>query len=514
MSLHPRPPAHARWAVLAALAALLGPGRAAAQVTVTDVVGRMPLGEFNSFILTSSYKDWGNEPFIAVNPANTSQIAVSGFAYSYGSTGAPLWYSTDGGQTFGMRFSVTPAPQGSGPHDQVYQYDTAGTLHGVNLTNSGSTGFIYHGSTIDPSADGRGGRPPSVWTWTGGNLASSTGTSPDQPWIAVRGAGPAARVFAAYDNFNSSFGAVEERVAVSNDGGLTFSAPVAVSRGGQVGTFTNPGLRITADATGDKVYAIFGIGDSGLGGGVEHVNYRLNQSIDGGATWRYTNNSTNPGGLAIDSGNSSQIGGSFGGKNELRGNTTAVAVDAAGSHVYTVYGKRNASGVDQLFVAEFHPTNPNDLNSNLVAGSVTRISPAADPAALPSATVLSNGTLVVMYDSFTGGRYHIHVTKSTDSGASFTDQDVYNFDPSFITLNTPAFNDRSRALGDYQFLTSIGDQYFGVFAGQGNTNAGGIDTTGMIVPMMITETPVPEPAVPLLAAAGLVALMRRRSRVA
>jgi hypothetical protein len=469
-----------------------------AQVAIGDVVGRMPIAEFNTYIGSQTYRDWGNEPFIAVDPTNNNNVLVSAFAY--GTPGASVWYSTDGGTTFGIRFPITAPPSSSGgPNDQTFAYDGSGVVHTGMLTSFGPNQFVFHGSTPNPNNDGVNGHPATQWTWTGGNVASSTGAQPDQPWTVVRGSGASAKIFVAYDNFDSGFLNVEQRVAVSTNAGSSFSAPAPVSNGGRVGTTTNPGLRITADAAGTKVYSVFGIGTNNIGG-VQFVNYRLNESIDGGATWRYTASSSGPGGLVVDSGNSAQLGGSsFGGKNQLRGNTTAVAVDATGSHVYVVYGKRNGAGVDQLFMAEFHPTTPGDVTSDLVLRGTTLISPAAEAAALPSITVTANGTVAIMYDTFASSRYHIHLTTSADFGMNFSDQEVYNFDPSFITLGSSAFPSSNRALGDYQYLTNIGDNLYGVFAAQGNVNAGGINTTNMVVPFVLTAA-VPEPGSLLLAA--------------
>ena len=53
----------------------------------------------------------------------------------------------------------------------------------------------------------------------------------------------------------------------------------------------------------------------------------------------------------------------------------------------------------------------------------------------------------------------------------------------------------NREFGDYIFLTSVGDTFYGVFAGLGNVDAGGIDTTGLIDPFFFsgTDQVVPEP---------------------
>ena len=77
-------------------------------------------------------------------------------------------------------------------------------------------------------------------------------------------------------------------------------------------------------------------------------------------------------------------------------------------------------------------------------------------------------------------------------------------------------------LGDYQFLTSVGDTVFGTFAGRGNvnTNVGGniTDTRGNINPFFFrTSTATPEPgSLALLCSMGIggvgVFLRRRRRR--
>ena len=48
-----------------------------------DVVGNLPLATFiGDNFATQKYKDWGNEPFVAVNPTNHDDIVVSSFAFS------------------------------------------------------------------------------------------------------------------------------------------------------------------------------------------------------------------------------------------------------------------------------------------------------------------------------------------------------------------------------------------------------------------------------------------------
>src|SRR5207253_1725981 len=52
-----------------------------------DVVGNLPASQFTGFGYgTNTYKDWGNEPYVAVNPINTSRMVISSFSYGTNST--------------------------------------------------------------------------------------------------------------------------------------------------------------------------------------------------------------------------------------------------------------------------------------------------------------------------------------------------------------------------------------------------------------------------------------------
>ena len=47
-----------------------------------DVVGNLPVATFvGDHFATQSYKDWGNEPFVAVNSTNTNDVVISSFSF-------------------------------------------------------------------------------------------------------------------------------------------------------------------------------------------------------------------------------------------------------------------------------------------------------------------------------------------------------------------------------------------------------------------------------------------------
>src|SRR5438045_2219673 len=114
-----------------------------------DVVGHLPLATFiGDNFANQSYKDWGNEPFVAVNPTNTNDIVVSSFAFGTPTNrNAALFYSTDGGSNWTLQFSVPPPSANVGvPRDWNFTYNSSGVLHGTIL---GSDGNIYQGATTN-----------------------------------------------------------------------------------------------------------------------------------------------------------------------------------------------------------------------------------------------------------------------------------------------------------------------------------------------------------------------------
>ena len=139
-----------------------------------DVIGNLPAATFTGLGYgTRSYKDWGNEPYVAVNPVNTNEVFVSSFSFSTSSTssGANAFFSTNGGSSWTSQFSV-PAPANGVtiPNDWTFAYNSAGILHGTVLGG----GNIYQGATANPTS-------LAAWSYTGGgtpiNPTASAGSA-------------------------------------------------------------------------------------------------------------------------------------------------------------------------------------------------------------------------------------------------------------------------------------------------------------------------------------------------
>jgi hypothetical protein len=412
---------------------------------------------------TDTFND--GETSITVNPENHDEIVVTAFSGSWG-THAPLWHSTDGGNIWTKRFTI-PAPPGiaaSGcPCDQTIDYGMSSQMSGTFLISD-----IFSGITTNPAN-------AAAWNWLvigGVTQTTNVNNSPppggvDQPWLLVN-VDPLIptqdNVYDAYDDFtngNNCVGdACNERVSVSYG-----ANPPDFTVDNQSGTSTgsiNPGHRLAVDRRNGFIYSLFQRNIAPGAGGSKNIDYMLNRSTDGGATW---NLNAMPGGIIVGNGDSTQPTPKFGTVNALLGGVDHAGVDPHNGDVYYVYGSRDAgTGNDRLAIRRIQDNGGGGVivgPENFVTGQVE--------AAIPSVAVTRDGTVGVFYYTFDGMSvdnfpiFSAHLAQSTDQGATFTDQVLLTFLSSAMDNG----NSRQRVLGDYMQMKAVDDCFYGAFTANG-----------------------------------------------
>lgn len=409
---------------------------------------------------TDTFND--GETSIAVNSESPGEIVMTAFSGSWGAN-APLWHSTDGGSIWTKQFTV-PAPPGVAaggcPCDQAVDYGRNDQMSGTFLI-SGNGGFdVFSGTSTNPAS-------AAAWNWLvlagvtqmTNNLVPSSFGNTDQPWLLVNRDPTTAtqdNVHAAYDDFS---GGPDMRVAVSygvNPPNFTVDNQSGTSTGG-----VNPGHRLAVDPRNGFVYSLFQRCVGNCGGDPKNIDFMLNRSTDGGATWTLNGMA---GGIIVANADSTQPTPKFGTVNALLGGVDHATVDPNNGDVYYVYGNRDGgTGNDRLAIRRIQDNGGGGVTvgpENFVTGQVE--------AAIPSVAVLSNGTVGVFYytfDGLSGGipSFSAHLSQSSDQGVTFSDQVLLTF----LSSATDNGDNRQRVLGDYMQMKAVSNCFFGSFTGNG-----------------------------------------------
>ncbi|HEY4257810.1 MAG TPA: hypothetical protein VGM66_11400 [Candidatus Udaeobacter sp.] len=412
---------------------------------------------------TDTFND--GETSITVNPANPNEIVITAFSGSWGAN-APLWHSTDGGNLWTKRFTIpaTPGIAASGcPCDQTIDYGTGNQMAATFLITD-----IFSGITTNPGN-------AAAWNWLViGGITQSTNfnNSPppggvDQPWLLVN-ADPLIpiqdNVYDGYDDFSNGNNCVgdacNERVSVS------FGAnPPNFTVDNQSGTATgsiNPGHRLATDPRNGFVYSLFQRNIAPGAGGSKNIDYMLNRSTDGGATWTLNGM---PGGIIVGNGDSTQPTPKFGTVNALLGGVDHAAVDPNDGDVYYVYGSRDTgTGNDRLAIRRIQDDGGGGVTvgpEHFVTGQVE--------AAIPSVAVARDGTVGVFFYTFDGMSpdnipiFSARLAQSTDQGVTFSHQVLLTF----LSSATDNGNARQRVLGDYMQMKAVDNCFYGAFTANG-----------------------------------------------
>jgi hypothetical protein len=191
------------------------------------------------------------------------------------------------------------------------------------------------------------------------------------------------------------------------------------------------------------------------------MDYFINRSTDGGATWPIG------GGLGMMAalGHSDQPTPKFGTVNALLGGVHHAGVDPTTGDLYYAFGNRDPiTNNNRLSIRKISTNGMGGLVlgvPHFVTGQVQ--------AAIPQVAVTDNGTVGVFYytfDGFSSDEFPIftaHLALSEDEGVTFTDHELVTF----LSSAKDSGNSRQRVLGDYMQMQTVDDCFYGSFTANG-----------------------------------------------
>jgi hypothetical protein len=454
--LHPaRQPTHAnrRWHRIGLLAVLAmatsSPSYAQTTVAVT-VVNMIPQ-------ILSGESRTDSEPNLAVNPANTQNIAASAFTPDpLGGPNAPIYVSTNGGQTWALNSIVPNNDLLSGTHDITLRFGSASNvlyaailsgdipaspstggrlkiLRTNDFTSASAMTILVQRDRVDQpyleaiTVDGKDR------VYVGNNdLGAADGKTATIDWSADAATAPMPAGFAsqrieARDNCGKNAPSV--RPAIHADGTIYAAFFHWTNCPGSSGIYTTDVVVVRADnfAIGPAGFTALKEKAPPLGDGNPGVRV---------VTGRKVPFSVNP------------IG------NQRVGSRIAIAVDPSNSQrVYLAWGDGEDTARYALYVhqsSDGGATWSADLRKVLSATN-------------PSLAITSQGQVGFLYQKFTGTaanqRWETHLERTSDDFTHFVDLILHQA-PNNVSDTTGA-----GPLGDYIHLMAVGQVFYGVFAG-------------------------------------------------
>jgi hypothetical protein len=415
------------------------------------------------------------EVSIAINPRNSNEIVITGFSGSWG-TEAPLWLSTNGGQTWTKEFTINPPPGAVGvigcPCDQTVDFGGLNRLAGTFLTFRPDN--VFSAFTSNPAT-------PGLFNYFQSPPGTAQATShldgvnnEDQPWLLVgpqpedRGRGDDqggnGNVYVAYDDFNIFPPGMRIAVAAAIDPLVFKTDNLSGIGGGGNGVlgFINPGHRLAIDPESGAVYSLFQSLVGAGAGGSKNINYMLNRSTNGGKTWTLNGSAT---GIVVANADSTQAQPKFCTVNALLGGVDHAVVDPETGDLVYVYGNRDpATGNNRLALRRLTDNG----SGGLAIGPEVFITGQVQ-AAIPSVAITEDGVIGVFYytcDGFSLSGFPMftaHFAISSNRGASFVDHNLETFLSPAKDNGDPS----QRVLGDYMQVKALKNEFVGGFTGNG-----------------------------------------------
>jgi PEP-CTERM motif len=378
-----------------------------------------------------------SEPSIAVNPLNPNQMIAGAFNSELigNDGGTPFWMSTNKGATW-SDFGIL----GSSDKTLAWRRDGVAALTvTLNLDNFDPLTTYQSGAT---------------------NFGSPINTTPiqsaDQPWIRT---GPSGQTYVASNNFNAAnAGGKTASIAVSSNNGVTFGATVVLETVNPAGGQDAPSVRTAVK--GSTVYAAF----TRWGGAVVDNNQAIFpgsqvvvvKSTNAGASFSAgVTAATTTGYFANTEDTALTLG------QERTSSDIAIAVDPNNAdHVVVAYGDAGAvnSGVLQLHVAESTDGGATWTQKFTTAASVR--------SALPALSILANGEIGLLYASYDP------MTDDLSQHFVTTKNDFATTDNSLLGVqsNGTPLSEFDPYLGDFYDLTSVGNEFYGIFSASNGDN--------------------------------------------
>jgi hypothetical protein len=384
-----------------------------------------------------------SEPNLAVNPANPAEMVATAFTPATGGGNAPIYVSTDGGETWSLR-NVVPGNGSAGTGDITIGFAyTGGVLYAGTL--NGTTGRLNILRTSLAST--------AVMTL----LVDRE--SEDQPWVVAGTvvAGDDAgkdRVFVGNNDFNQRAGATAT-IDVSADAATRVApagfAPVAIEHRRTVGQ-DGPPVRIALHPDG-TVYAAHQRWVSRSGSDV-----RMDIVVSRDDAWGAMSFSAlrdavdHKVGQRVATNRFIRFNAQMG--QERLGADLALAVEPRDAgHVWLAWCDRvgGAGGTDWTA----HVRRSTD-GGQTWSDDVRTITNCKNPAL----AVNESGQVGLLYQLFTGARWETHFELTRDGWATVA--------PDVVLHSAPA-NQPARVflpyLGDYVRLLVVGRDFYGVFCG-------------------------------------------------
>jgi hypothetical protein len=431
---------------LAVAAAVLAGGMAQAEtITVINMIPNNMSGETNQ----------DSEPSLAVNPADTTQMAGSAFTPDTmaGSTTAPIYVSTDGGLHWTMNPNILFCPDG--------------VTADITLRFSGSGGRLYAG--IIPGLGFLRILRTNDFTQSTPMTVLVKRDNDDQPWVAattVIGQSSAGkdRVYVGNNDHNAAdfhtatIDVSPDGVAAQEDPAPTNFVTDRLEDRGMTGTDRAP-VRIATHPDG-TIYAIYyGVtGDDMFGSQtIDAVVVRDDNWGVGAQPFKALKDSDMHFGIRIGKSlniplNTAPLLGS----ERIGGGGNSIAVDPRTSdRVYAAYSDEPTSKLPYvLHVRRSDTRGATWVNNNTDLLTVNN-------AINPTLAVNVKGEVGILYQQLTAAKiWETHLRRSTSLGAVGTWSDIVlaKFPDGNPFPGLPPY------LGDYAHLMAVGKDFYGVFS--------------------------------------------------